>query len=116
MRTSPAPRSFYNTIGLQGDELAQATYRAGSQEAIVLEFFRRNRDTMFGPSEIHQRLFSPRIPLTSIRRAITNLTTAGYLRKTEAQTLGAYGQKEHYWYMPAPVVTSKPHQLSLFRS
>lgn len=116
MRTAPAARSFHNTIGLQGDELAQATYRAGSQEAVILEFFRRHRNRMFTPSEIHKTLFSSSIPLTSIRRAITNLTTAGYLSKTDIKTQGPYGLPEHCWYMPAPVATSKPNQLSLFGS
>jgi hypothetical protein len=112
--STAASRSFHNTIGLQGDELAQATYRAGSQEAVILSFFQHHRNRMFTPSEIHKTLFTPTTPLTSIRRAITNLTTAGYLRKTEIKTQGPYGLPEHCWYLPAPAVKANSNQLRLF--
>lgn len=113
MRINSA-RSFHNTLGLNGTELARAEYRAGSQEAILLAFFQRHRNRMFTPSEIHQQLFSSKIPLTSIRRAITNLTSAGYLNKTDIKTQGPYGMPEHCWYMPAPVVKANSNQLQLF--
>ena len=37
------------------------------------------------------------VPLTSIRRAITNLETEGLLEKTNIQKPGVYGKKNHCW-------------------
>ena len=36
-------------------------------------------------------------PITSVRRAITNLTTAGELVKTNNTVTGMYGKPEHLW-------------------
>lgn len=38
-----------------------------------------------------------KIPITSIRRAITNLTNARYLKKTTQTRIGAMGKKEYIW-------------------
>lgn len=112
----PAPKgSFHNTIGAAGRELQEAEIKAGSQEATILDFFSHNPGRMFTPSEVHKRLFDPFVvPLTSVRRAITNLTVAGYLRKTDIKTTGPYGMPEHCWYLPPPVTGAKAKQLELF--
>ena len=107
-------RSFHNTIAARGSELTQLDARAQTQEQAVLNFFRQNVGRMFTPSEIHQRLFTPATPLTSVRRAITNLTEAGHITKTDIRTLGPYGVAEHCWYLrPVP---KKQSQLTLFGS
>lgn len=86
--------------------------RAQTQEQTILAFFRQHVGRMFTPSEIHQRLFTPATPLTSVRRAITNLTEAGDITKTDIRTMGPYGVAEHCWYLrPAP---KKQSQISLF--
>jgi hypothetical protein len=36
-------------------------------------------------------------PITSIRRAITNLTDAGKIIKTDQYVKGNYGKLEHLW-------------------
>lgn len=107
--------SFHNTIGAAGRDLQEAEFRAGSQEIAILSFFKSRPARMFTPSEIHKRLFDPiTTPLTSVRRAITNLTRAGYLLKTDIKTTGPYGMPEHCWYLPAPRTDVKPTQLELF--
>lgn len=37
------------------------------------------------------------IPITSIRRAMTDLTNKGYLRKSTNSRLSIYGKKEYIW-------------------
>jgi predicted ArsR family transcriptional regulator len=39
----------------------------------------------------------PNIPITSIRRALTNLTRLGYAVKTDEVKKGMYGRNEHVW-------------------
>ncbi len=110
--TTARRSSFHNTIGLAPAEKEAAEHKAGSQELIILSFYNDHRTRMFTPSEIHKALFKPETPLTSIRRAITNLTKAGHLRKTDVKTLGPYGMPEHAWYAPQPV--KKHEQQKLF--
>ena len=54
----------------------------------------------FTPSAI-RRMVLPDAPLTSVRRAMTNLTKDGLLEKTELKAEGIYGRPEHFWkYKP----------------
>lgn len=109
MRTS----SFHNTIEARGDQLKSYESRASSQELSILSFFKQHPTRMFTPSEIHKKLFDPfQTPLTSVRRAITNLAQAGELRKTDIKVTGPYGMPEHCWYRPKE--QQKLTQLSLF--
>ena len=39
-------------------------------------------------------------PITSIRRAMTNLSDDGKLEKTKEYVVGNYGKKEHLWCFP----------------
>jgi predicted ArsR family transcriptional regulator len=47
------------------------------------------------PSDIMPHL--PNTPITSIRRALTNLTRLGYAVKTDDVKKGMYGRNEHVW-------------------
>lgn len=98
---------FFNTIGLRGDDLAAAHRDASRQEATVLAVFHEHARPLT-PSDVW-RLTSDaghRWPLTSIRRAITNLTDAGRLVKLPKQRTGIYGKPEHHWALPG-------HQMEL---
>jgi hypothetical protein len=93
---------FFNTIGLRGQDLAAAHHQARNQDAVVLDVFRQH-DRPLTPSDVW-RLTSDaghRWPLTSIRRAITNLTDDGQLVKLPKQRTGIYGKPEHHWSLPA---------------
>jgi len=86
---------FFNTTSVKGEELAQCRAAAETQEAIIYEFFRRHPRQAFSPSRLASVL--PRAPLTSIRRAVTNLTTAGLLEKTDQRVVGTWGKPELTW-------------------
>ncbi len=88
---------FYNTNNETRTTLKESHAKAESQETLILAFFREHPDKMFIPDEIHN-LFDPtKVPLTSIRRSITNLTTDGHLTKTNAQKIGRYGKYCWCW-------------------
>ena len=77
--------------------------KAREQEEAVLRFFREHPGP-WAPSQVHERVFSDRVPLTSVRRAMTNLSDADRypesgppLRKTEERVDGPFGRPEHLW-------------------
>ena len=70
----------------------------GSQETRVLALFTGNPNASLGASEVWN-LVAPgsRTPLTSIRRAISELVTQGHLIKTKATRPGPWYRDEHLY-------------------
>jgi len=91
---------FFNTIQESGDQLHQSCIRAKSLESKVLDFFRSAPGRHFTPPEVNK--YFPEYPLTSVRRAMTNLSTSkngepALLEKTELLTPGLYGKNNFNW-------------------
>lgn len=91
---------YYNTDGENDGELEKSKRQVSKQEEIVLKFFRQYPHGM-SPSTLHRHRLQD-APLTSVRRAMTNLTQAGHLEKLDAQAMGIHGKREHLWRL-APV-------------
>lgn len=89
--------SYYNTNKLKGFELKEADRKANTQEDRILQFFKSNSGKNFTPEEIQSLCLMANRPLTSVRRAISNLTREGYLRKTNLMKQGNYGKQVHTW-------------------
>lgn len=89
--------SFHNTIEATGAQLLQFARDAGTQEQRILRYFERNRDTAFTPSEICERVFQNTVPLTSVRRGMSDLTAESKLIKTDTMRDGLFGKPEHAW-------------------
>lgn len=87
---------FYNTIKLSGADLQLARDNSKSQEDFIKFIFKNQPDLEITPSQMLE-LFGKNIPLTSVRRALTNLTNENFLEKTEIMTEGLYGKPEHIW-------------------
>lgn len=93
-------QSYHNTVG----ESLQMTIffedKAKDQELTCLRYF-----TRFGtlsPSQLYHCLINDQsipkaTPLTSIRRAVTNLTKKGLLVKTDHKVLGMFKRLEYTW-------------------
>lgn len=95
---------YYNTNSEYGRELSDSRERALRQQNRILSYFLSFPNDTFTPEEVHKALFSSYVPLTSVRRAITNLTAAGKLMKTENMKISQYGKKCHAWRgVPQPV-------------
>ena len=88
---------FYNTYNLQGKELKERKMRVGSQNRIILDFFKAHPGILFTPFEVQRYTGLIRTPITSIRRAMTCLTDLGYLVMTNKMKEGEYGEKNHTW-------------------
>jgi len=91
-------RSFFNTLGITGGRLKDADQKAESQEQKILKHFMFHIHSKFTPEQIKVKLYpSEATPLTSIRRALTNLTNKGRLIKLDDFAPSSYGSKQHYW-------------------
>lgn len=87
---------FYNTINEINPSLAISKKKVNKQNEKVLQLFKQFPGTNFTPCEVHKH-FPDSVPLTSIRRAITCLTTVGELVKQSTQRMGIYGKMNYTW-------------------
>ena len=87
-------QSFYNTTGSTGEQLKLFEQQAQNQEARVRSAFQQVG--WMTPSECWKQFF-PECPITSVRRAMTNLTEEGWLVKTDLQKAGPWGKPEYVW-------------------
>jgi hypothetical protein len=87
---------FYNTTNLSGNDLSESVADAQKQQKLVETFFRKYPNQKFTPFEVHKAL-NINAPITSIRRAITNLTNEGILVKTDEKRIGQYGKPNYTW-------------------
>ena len=90
--------TFYNTIN--ENQRLQAVYHAQTvtQEQKIMKCFEQY-DKPLSPSMVLS-ISGLNCPITSIRRAMTNLSDDGKLEKTKDFVIGNYGKKEHLWCLP----------------
>ena len=86
---------FYNTINEVSSVLVTSHSNTRTQEAIILDCFKSAQEPL-SPSMVHF-LTKLKCPITSIRRAMSDLTKRGSLTKTPKYTIGKFGKKEHLW-------------------
>ena len=101
--------AFYETIDQPGSALKESNKKTRKQEELILDLFvKRNRP--LSPSMVLSQS-GLNCPITSIRRAMTDLCKAGRIVKTDRQIKGIYGKAEHLWELPD---LKEPKQVSLF--
>lgn len=103
---------FFNTIHLNISELKDATHNVNKQEMRITEIF-KSAKLPLSPSMVHHiynHIFPP-VPITSIRRALTNLSNDNVLTKTDAMSMGEHGKHQHIWKL---TVSNEQQQLNLF--
>jgi hypothetical protein len=89
---------FFNTVHVRGQRLAAYESKAQYQEDLIAEFFNEQRGADITPEDImklHPAFV--RTPITSIRRAFTNLASLGIIEKTDTQINGMYGMPIYCW-------------------
>lgn len=87
---------YFNTNKETGEDLQTSRSRAESQENTIYRFFSDNPREELTAFEVKSQL-RMRSPITSIRRAITELTNKGRLEKTNTMKRGDYGKRCHCW-------------------
>ena len=103
--------TFWNTINLHGKDIFVSMASCDKQEDLILEFFKKHKSLAFTPFEVWKSLFLETVPITSIRRGITNLTDSGHLIKTESQKTEQYGKVNYLWQYNN---NQEPEQTNLF--
>lgn len=101
--------TYHNTTETLGTELKLYQDKAKSQEVRILAFLLEDPVRPITPSVAVRWIFKDSVPITSVRRALTNLTNAGELVKTNAQVKGPYGRPEFIWKL-----ASKYNQREMF--
>ena len=94
----PVTSKYHNTTHLTGEQLTREIVRTGTQNDKVLQWFLRHPGE-WSPSQVWvlTNMKAEGVPLTSIRRGITDLTLMGYLERTEQMRDGLYGKPEGCW-------------------
>ena len=88
---------YYNTTNEKGSDLRRNISKANYQNTRVIEFFQSpSSDGGYSPSQV-MHLALPNAPITSVRRAMSNLTKEGHLTKTKDKRYGIYGRLEYIW-------------------
>ena len=101
--------SYYNTIEEVGSALTESNKKTRKQEELIFDLFVK-RNQPLSPSMVLTES-GLNCPITSIRRAITDLCNAGRIVKTNRQVRGMYNKPEHLWELPD---LKEPKQVSLF--
>ena len=89
--------TYYNTNKESGDTLAKSRVKTKTQEDRIYEYFLTRVMTYDVAPHHLVDLFNDNTPITSIRRALTNLERAGILTKTDVMVEGSYGKMVHTW-------------------
>ena len=97
--------SFYNTNKENAKESLDSSLKAKRQEVVIYDLFLLFSKPL-SPSMVCDAL-NNKWPITSIRRAMTNLTDDGAIVKTQETVKGIYGKNEHLWSLPEKVANSK---------
>lgn len=87
---------FHNSIGLLPSEHREKEKKAINQSEKILALFKESPHCDFTPSEVYLK-FGQQYPLTSIRRAISDLTKVGELVKTENKRKGLFNEVNYTW-------------------
>ncbi len=90
--------SFYNTNKENVEQSADSSRKAKRQEIVIYDLFLLF-DEPLSPSMVYKAV-NEKWPITSIRRAMTNLTDNGMIVKTQETVKGVYGKNEHLWSLP----------------
>tara|TARA_B100000674_G_scaffold235274_1_gene193379 strand:+ start:91 stop:465 length:375 start_codon:yes stop_codon:yes gene_type:complete len=95
-------KMYYNTTNEKGSLLKANTKQAENQTTLTLSVFQTYPTYTFSADEVWNFLIdnesiNEQTPLTSIRRAITDLTNEGKIVKTNRKVLGLAGRKTYTW-------------------
>jgi hypothetical protein len=85
---------YYNTTDETGSDLKEFNEKNIKLETRITKLFMERME--WQPSEIYNYLMRV-YPITSIRRALSDMTKEGKLTKTERMNAGMFGRREHVW-------------------
>ena len=87
---------YHDTIPAPPQLRLEFERKAVKQDCKILEFFKVHPFRDFTPPEVHKAIGYPG-PVSSVRRAITNLTKEGWLQKTGNLRPGEFYASNNCW-------------------
>ncbi len=95
-------RHFFNTCGLDLGTLCEAIDNAKSQEERIMIWYHAQAQRKFTPHDVCRALEALGFawPITSVRRAMCNLTEQRRLIKTDHMADGPMGKPNYLWRLP----------------
>ena len=88
---------YHNTNDICGGVLRIREIKNGSQNKKILDFFKAHSYENFTPWEVQKALGISSMPITSVRRSMSDLTFMEYLEKTKIKRPGQYGEPCFAW-------------------
>ncbi len=96
--------SYHDTNHVPEHELPVRKEKAQKQQEVILAWLKEREGEKYTPWEVWDKCFSGRRPpITSVRRSLTNLVTAGKLRDTrltQEKKIEREGNWNYFWYYP----------------
>jgi hypothetical protein len=91
-------QSFYDTIKSSSNDLIKHDITCKSQEERILAIFKESNYAMtpFEIEKLYSKLYNT-VPITSIRRAMSNLTKDSKLVKTGCMKNETFGKPNFMW-------------------
>jgi hypothetical protein len=89
-------QEYYNTNSLKNQQLIDAIEKNANQE-VIIECIFKSENRALTASQTWELFPNKAVPLTSIRRAITNLCSKNVLFKVDKMIIGLYGKPEHFY-------------------
>jgi|TARA_R100001082_G_scaffold35561_1_gene18555 predicted cupin superfamily sugar epimerase len=92
-------KHYHNTNKLDRVAEKMQAEKNLNQEDIIYLIFKKSTFKKLTPSEVwkYYQGMKNNIPLTSVRRGMSNLMKEGYLIKTNDTQSGLYGKPEHFY-------------------
>ena len=94
---------FHNTIDASGATLENHIATTVVQNDRILEIFKKSKGKPLTPREVW-RIDKKATELTSVRRAINNLTMIGLLKKSEFKKVETAGAQNFCWILQGATI------------
>tara|TARA_B110000037_G_C16812202_1_gene380155 strand:+ start:212 stop:499 length:288 start_codon:yes stop_codon:yes gene_type:complete len=87
--------NYYNTTGESGIQLEVFEKKSKTQSEIIMKFLSSKPSAEYGASQLLSVVFKDTIPITSVRRSISNLVKENKLIYTGGTREGMFGRNEN---------------------
>ena len=88
-------KEYYNTTNESTEQLEMFESKAKTQSEIIMEFLATQPSIEYGSSQLLRLVFKDTIPITSVRRSISDLVKENKLIYTGGTREGMFGRNEN---------------------
>jgi hypothetical protein len=88
-------KEYYNTTNESTEQLEMFESKAKTQSEIIMEFLATQPSIEYGSSQLLRLVFKDTIPITSVRRSISNLVRQNKLIYSGGTRQGLFGRNEN---------------------